>query len=213
MKIRRMLIIPALAVFCGCKPVAYMNTPNDVHQRRGTLYMQNGSQEDGLISIDFETGQAAKNYVELTRNAETKKIVLRDIRGYRVDTTFYALKELDLDFSGVTHLLFVRQITRDSSRIGFYELYQQKTTGAWEGIYSYFISLPSHGTYGTWNIAGRDLEPDFNVKMSRVVGDCPALAGKILDKTKGYFLPAYTRSDAKKVHVLKNIIDEYNACR
>jgi len=206
-------ILLSLILFSGCKPVSWMNSPNDLHQQRGTLFFVNGIQEDGLITVNFESGLSSRNYIELTREGATKKVTLQSIRGYRLDKDQYTLKEVDVDFSGSRHLLFVRQITRDSSRIGFYELYQQKTSTTGEGMYSYFISLPGHGLYETWNIAGRELEPDFNVKMSRVVSDCPSLASKILDKAQGYFLPAYTRSDARKVRVINKIIEEYNSCK
>jgi len=201
-----------VSIGTGCMPKAYLNTPNDVYKQQGTIYLADGKGKKGAITIAFETGQAAGGFIELAEDGQTEKISLKDIRGYRIDSSYYALKELDIDFSGAKHFLFVKQLTRSDSRIQFYELYQSKKNVNGEDMYSYFISLPGQGPYETWNISGKNLVPGFDLKMSRIVNDCPDLANKILEKRKGYFLGAYTRSDIKKVRVFKNIIDEYNAC-
>jgi len=128
-------------------------------------------------------------------------------------TAFYALKTVDINMNGIQRLLFLKRLTPDSSRIHLYELHesgQGNPTG--ESLYSYYLSLPGFGPLETMNTRGSRMIPSFEVKMSEIVADCPALAEKISGKEKGYFIPFVSFGSKKYPEVLLRIIDEYNQC-
>lgn len=65
----------------------------------------------------------------------------------------------------------------------------------------------------TWNLGSKNLVPNFDIKMSTIVADCPSLSNKIKTKVKGYFLPQFTLTTQSRIKVLTKIIDEYNNCQ
>lgn len=181
----------------------------------GTIYMENGTQKNGEITIFFETAYAPKDFISFSLNGKVEKMYVNEIKGYKIKDKYYVPRYIDIEGNGINHLLFVQRLTMEGSKIHLYELYQrnQGSNANGEDIYSYYISFPTLSKYEVWNASGKYLVPRFEEKMSKIVADCPALAQKIQQQNKGYFYAQLTLSNQKKADVLKKIIDEYNECK
>jgi len=207
------IIILISIIAIGCKAVSYFNTPNDVFKKDGIVYMLDGTEKKGEITVMFETWHDADKFIHLENAGREEKVLIDSIKAYRINDDYYFPKGITLENSDVERLLFVKRLTKVNSRINLYELYQaRKQTSDGQEHFFYYISLPTQSRLEVWNISGKNLVPNFDNKMSKLVDDCPALSNKIKDKKSGYFLAQYTLSDTKKMEVLKRIIDEYNDC-
>ena len=204
-----------LVIAHGCKPASYLKTPNNVFKKQGTLYMLNGAEKKGAITINLGNEHTQSEYILLTTAAGEEKISPDSIGSYKIGEDHFFPKKIDLYFEGAKRFLLVKRLTKENLRIQLYELYQEarETVDGLNDNYYYFISLPGQGRLEAWSAAGKNLVPDFNLKMSIQVKDCPALAQKIMEKKKGYFFVQYTMAYSKKLEVLKRIIEEYNNCR
>lgn len=206
----------------GCKTTSFFITSNDLRKRPATLYLLNKDSIPGQLSVALEDSYHIRNaaayptYVEFTPQGKdsAERIPLSQISGYRMGTTFYALKVVDIYMNNFQRLLFLQQLTPDGSKIQLYELHesgQANATG--ESLYSYYLSLPGSAPRETINTRGTRLVPGFEVKMSELVADCPSLAEKIRAKEKGYFIPFVTFDARKHPDVLLRIINEYDHCQ
>ena len=205
-----------VVILFGCKSTSYFKTPNDVLRKPGTIYFIDGTSKAGQISIQFEADIEVKNGISLkpTGSVTEERIPVRNVKAYTIDGYYYVPKEIDLYFTGTYNFLFIKRLTKENAKIQFYELHQAyKSNVTGEELYFYFISLPTHSQYEVWNIYSKNLVPYFDLKMSKIVEDCPALAEKIRVKQKGYFLPQLNLANSKKVAVFKRVIDEYNSCK
>ena len=212
-------ILLALILLAGCAPTAFFSTPNDVVREKALLYWNNGDTTTGEISVALETIFSANvNYqpsIEFTPTGKIGKQVIHfsDIRGYRIGSTYYALKNLDISVNGTYRTLFVKQLTPDSSKIHLYELHESgRGNATGESLYSYYLSLKSSGPLETINSKSVKIIPNFDLKMSEIVSDCPKLADKIRRKQDGYYLPFISFNPKKQPEVLLRIINEYNSC-
>jgi hypothetical protein len=213
---RSILFFCFTVVLSGCKTTSYFKTPNDVNGKRGIIYLKDGTERAGDITIQFEAGIESKNFIELLPTGATlsDKILIRNIKEYSIDGNYYVPKNIDTYFTGIFHLLFVKRLTPEHSKINLYELHQlYKSNDTGEELYFYFVSLPVQEPYEVWNINSINLVPGFDIKMSKLVNDCPELAKKIQLKKSGYYLPYLNFGNHKKVAVFKKIIDEYNMCK
>jgi len=209
-------LLTIYGLISGCKTVPYFKTSNDFYKQEITLYLVDGKQMTGITSFLLEERGGASNNIEFKRTGDTAAITIgiKDIQAFIYKGDYYVPKYVDLFYSGVYHLLFLKRLTTAGSRLQFYELHQlYKSNDTGEERYYYFISLPNHSRYETWNTYSANLVPGFESKMSAIVDDCPTLASKIKEKANGYYLPQFSFSDSKKVEVFKRIIDEYNHCK
>ena len=198
----------------SCKTGSYFSTPNDVHKNNAIVYMLNGIEKKGSITIRLEGSHENKKIIQLENGKVVEQLQIDSIKFYKVNENYYFPKLIEIDFNSTQHLLFVKRLTGEISRIHLYELHQQKSqTSDGQDYYNYYISLPNYGRLNVLSIASKELTPNFHEKMSKIVKDCSSLSNKIQEKTKGYFLAEYTRSNTKKVEVFKRIIDEYNNCQ
>lgn len=199
----------------ACRTIPYFATSNDFYRQEITLDMIDGNKLTGETSVLFEEKTPASNFIELkTKDGIVQSIPIKNIKGYFYKEDYYAIKYVDLYYSGTYNLLFIKRLTKENSRIQFYELRQlRKSNDTGEELYFYFISLSNHSLFETWNIYSKNLVPNFDVKMSAIVSDCPQLAEKIKEKRNGYFLAHYNFSNSKKVEVFMRIIEEYNKCK
>jgi len=212
-------------IFCiflfGCKSPSEFLTPNEVHKEKVVLVFRDQTKISGVINILHENSNSQhvsyNQYIEFIPEGEdsSKRIDINEIAGYWFESTYYALKKLDIYMNGIYRLLFVKRLTNENSRIQLYELYESgnaNDVGNFE--YSYFLSYPSCGCgpLDAINTRSRLIIPSFEQKMSLLVEDCPGLAQKILAKEKGYFIPVASFNIKKHPDVLLRIIDEYNKC-
>ncbi len=198
----------------SCKPVAYFNTSNDVLKTNATVHMVDNTEQTGAITIQFETDYQPKDFIILSNNNIDEKIPVLNIKYYKINNDYYFLKKIDIDMNGYKRLLFVKRLTPEHSRMDLFELLQSKNhSPSYADTYYYFISFPADGRLDAMNLADKKFTPNFNEKMSRLVSDCPALALKIQQKQKGYFLPQVNLLGNKKAEIYLNIINEYNQCK
>lgn len=184
------------------------------------MYTKDKPAMKGLLSVPFESLYNSTTYaghtLDFIPDGKTQKenIEIGDVIGYSIDSNYYALKRLIFVSDNAAHLLFVKRLTKEDSRIQLYELYESGRRNATaETEYLYFISLPGASPYETINTRSSALVPNFDLKMSALVSDCPALKEKIRDRVDGYFIPLMTRRESWYRDVMLNIINEYNACR
>ena len=210
--------ISCIFVCTGCVST-YFKTPNDLYRETATVYLNDGTEKKGELTIQLETEFINENSVTLFDKGtkQTEKIPVKTIDHYKIKNSYYFLKELDMNLNGVHQFLFVKRLTNENSRIQLYELQQRyKSTETGEERKLYFISLPASGKYEALNIYSKQLSHDFEYKMSEIVKDCPSLADKIRTKTKDYYIPAAPSllfPESKRIEVYKTIIEEYNKCK
>ncbi len=202
----------------GCVST-YFKTPNDLYKQPATVYLNDGTEKEGQLTIQLETQFASNNSATLfdKEKKQTENIPVKDINYYKIKDNYYLLKELDLDLNGTYHSLFVKRLTDENSRIHLYELQQRyRSTESGEDRKLYFISFPTSSKYEALSIYSKELAHEFESKMSEVVKDCSSLADKIRTKTKGYYIPSAPTlafPESKRIEVYKRIIGEYNNCR
>lgn len=205
--------------FCtGCVST-YFKTPNDLYRETATVYLNDGTEKGGELTVQLETEFTGESSVTLfdKEKKQDEKIPVKAINYYKIKDDYYFLKELDLNLNGVYHFLFVKQLTDKNSRIQLYvlqQLYRSTETG--EDRKLYFISLPTSSKYEALNIYNRELTHEFEYKMSESVKDCSSLADKIKARTKGYYIPSAPTlvfPESKRIEVYKRIIEEYNNCK
>ena len=210
--------ISCIFICTGCVST-YFKTPNDLYRETATVYLNDGTEKEGELTIQLETEFINENSVTLFDKGtkQTEKIHVKTIDYYKIKDSYYFLKELDLNLNGVNQLLFVKRLTDENSRIQLYELQQRyKSTETGEERKLYFISLPASRKYEALNIYSKQLSNEFEYKMSEIVKDCSSLADKIRTKTKGYYIPSAPSllfPESKRIEVYKKIIEEYNNCK
>jgi len=207
------IIVFLTIIAIGCKAVSYFNTPNDVFKKDGIVYMLDGTEKKGEMTIKFESWYGADKFIQLENAGREERVLIDSIKSYRINDDYYFPKRIVLENSDQERLLFVKRLTKENSRINLYELYQaRRQTSDGQEHFFYYISFPTQGTLEVWNIVSKNLVPNFDEKMGKLVEDCSVLSNKIKDRSRGYFLAQFTLSDTKKVEILKRIIDEYNDC-
>jgi hypothetical protein len=204
----------------ACKPAGFIVSPNEVHNDKVVLYLWDKTKVPGNISIDLENTSAVhveyKPYIEFMPEGKTtwEKMKITDIEGYTLGGDYYAVKNLDVDLNNTHFLLFVKRLTSENSKIQLYELYESgKGNYSGDAGYSYYLSFPGYAPRQTINARSIKLVPYFELKMSNLLDDCPALAKKIRSKEKDYFLPMNTFNRKKTPEVLMKIINEYDSCK
>lgn len=198
----------------GCKATAYYRTPNDVYEKQGLVHMTDGAIKPGLITVSFETGSFSRDHILLKNGNVDEKIKLDSIHYYTLGKDAYHLKKVDVQLNDFKQLLFVKQLTPDSSRMHLYELHQQRSKSSdGRDYYYYFVSFPQDGRLVAQNVSSKYFLPNFDEKVSAMFTSCMPLATKIRNKVKGYFLPAYSLSDQKRVEVWQRILREFNDCK
>ncbi|HEX4850504.1 MAG TPA: hypothetical protein VFV08_06835 [Puia sp.] len=213
-----------LTACTGCVR-SYFKSSNDVYKKESIVFMSDGSQKKGVITVDFENTEskfAHKEYIVFIPEGQNKeeKLYLGGIKGYSVNGEYYALKLIDLqntifDFgtnpNPISTYLFVKPMNSEDAKMRIYELHRSRKSSPYdEESYHYFMALPGFGFYQT--VPMTNYLSNFDVKMSRVVMDCPELVNKILAKTKGYYIVPLGFSDKKRLDVYLKIADEYNHC-
>ncbi len=202
-------------VICSACVSTYFKTPNDLYREAATVYLNDGTEKDGQLTVQLETASTVTLFEK--EKKQTENIPIKTINYYKIKDNYYFLKELDVELNGVYHFLFVKRLTDENSKMQLYELHQRyKTTETGEERKLYFISLPGSGKYETLNIYSKKFTHQFEYNMSEVVKDCTPLADKIRIKTKGYYIPSAPSlafPESKRLEVYKRIIDEYNNCK
>ncbi len=198
----------------SCGSTSYFRTSNDVYKTPAIINLMDGKKVEGKITILFESGLNPVNYIVLNNVEKEEKILIDDIKSYEIKNTLYFPKQIIIENTGEKRILFLKELSKIDSRIQLLELYQQKNINTNEiERHFYFIVTDKQERFEVLSLTKKELVPNFDYKMSKIVEDCPTLANKILTKTKGYFVPSITFSDYKTLETLQNIIEDYNNCK
>jgi len=205
----------------SCKSAAWFETPNDLENINGTLYLANGEELVGKLSVD--EGWNGSVRIDIPGEKKSRRYKFYDVKAYKMRSDYYELKEIeDGHLNRNYRLHFMKRLTPADSKIHLYEYLEKETSHSSDRRNSttttkiekdYYIQLPSEKGDGVWNVGFSKLVPNFDEKMSRIVSDCPELARKIANKDKGYFYPQIGPNDEERVDILWNIVAEYNKCK
>ncbi|CAN5898118.1 hypothetical protein BH11BAC4_BH11BAC4_10940 [soil metagenome] len=216
-------IATSLILLSSCS-TPYFTTVNNMREISGTIYLNDGREINGPISNSLSTYYTSNSYISMTEadSKKSKKIYVSEIKGINVRNTYYEPKRIDMGW-GSDRVLFLRRLSKENSRIGLFELYEQHTNSSTNrrgysstyttDDYSYYITLEGHPAMEAWSLGGKHLTPNFEDKMSELVKDCPVLADKIHRKEKGYFYAQVSLVEEKRIETMMNIIEAYNRCR
>lgn len=213
-------IVFILILLPACKPAAFFVSPNEVHKEKVILYLRNQEKISGEINIELENNSSQhvvfKPLIQILPEGKTvwQNFNMTEVAAYSMGSDFYPAKNLDVGLNGSPFLMFVKRLTAENSKIQLYELYESgRGSPTGEPKYSYFLSFPGYAPYETMNARSSQLMPNFEMKMSNLVDDCPPLAKKIRNKQKDYSLSMATFNARKTPEVLMRIINEYDSCR
>lgn len=209
----------------GCKSITSFESPNELRNIQGTLYLKNGKKESGKLVI--QTENTLGNPVKVLRNGDKDymKFKLLEVEGYEVRGEYYALKEVRNQNINIGRTYaFMKQVTMPDSKIQLYENMEKvrvanpatnNTTATSSTRYelNYYLQFPNEQGDAVWGLTTNRFVPNFDEKMSKLVADCPSLAKKIANKEAGYFYAQVTLFGEKRREVLLNIINEYNRCK
>lgn len=207
------ILIPAVLLLFGCKSVPFFDSPNSISKKEAIVNMLDGTQKKGLLTVTLEANYTV-NYISVFHSEREERVLIDSVKSYIYNDEVYEPKRIVIDFDGPLQLMFVKKLTSDSSRIQLYEFFQNRIQSqSRENLQLYYITLPTFDRFETWGLGNKNLVPNFNLKMSKLVRDCPALADKIAQEQKGYYFTPLTISTITKKEVLQRIIAEYNLCK
>ena len=213
----RTLLFLLLVFITSCRSMAYFDTPNNLRNMQGTVYLSNGRSYDGKLRI--QTNKYSANAVRLYTEGDKKpmRFGIEEVKAYELRNGYYELKEVRGGLRIGREFSFMKRLTRDNSRIHLFENTRKVTQSGRYGSSTYyetdyFLQLPGDESNQVWPLSGSRFVPNFDEKMSKLVADCPALAAKIANKEQGYFYAQVSLFREKRREVLMNIIDDYNDC-
>ena len=212
---RVLLLIACSFILVSCATHSFFISPNSVSKTKGTIYMDDGTVKKGIITISFENEQERDNriIVKKDKDAIDENLDIKSVKSYNIEGHTYIPKIIDVHMSHELHYLFVERLTDEKAKMQLYKLLPSANTYFFdEEPYYYFISFPSFAKYQVLDINSSKLVPDFDIKMSRYVEDCPDLTTKIQLKNKDYYYTTFSLG-SKRADVIKRIVKEYNDCK
>lgn len=209
-----LLLLLVVLVVQSCRSLAYFESPNNLRNIEGTLYLQDGKAYSGKLVI--ETENAFRSPVRLYVAEERKPMQFRlaDVKAYRVRNDLYELKEIREGISLGRQLYFMKRLTPESSRMHLFEFLRKERVNktAVRHERDYYVELPKEAGNVVYGAGGSTFVPHFEEKVSRLVQDCPSLAKKVAEKRPGYFYAQVSLVPEKRAEVLLRIMEEYNHC-
>jgi hypothetical protein len=221
---RLIILFSFFLITGGCKTYSYFVGPNNLLNKDCQVFLMDGEEIDGKLTIQFETGHDVDKHLTIMTNTKTEnKILITDIKYYKYNNEYYFPKEINLEAyqipfrdklytPNVNNILFLKRLTNENAKLQLFELFKSKNNSSeYFDQYDYYISFNNENRFVSWSIRGSKFFPNFEEKMSEIVSDCPSLAKKIEQKANGYTVKQIA-IDAKKNEVVKKIIEEYNKC-
>ncbi|HET7897200.1 MAG TPA: hypothetical protein VFL47_06015, partial [Flavisolibacter sp.] len=198
----------------SCRSLSYFESPNHVRNMNGVLYLQNGRSITGKLVV--QTDNLFGTPVKVLTEGDEKPMQFRldAIRGYSINNQWYELKEIRDGLPIGRQRLFMRRLTSPDSRIQLYEHMRKEIVNKTSTRYhaEHYLQLPGEQENLVYAASGSRFVPNFEEKMSQLLGDCPELAKKIAARNDGYFYAQVSLLKEKRVQVLLQIISEYNQC-
>jgi hypothetical protein len=209
----------AAILLSSCRSISFFETPNALRNIPATLYLVNGRSYQGNLSV--HTSKYSNSAVKLYTEGDKKpmRFGIHHIKGYDLRNNYYELKEVRGGLRLGKEYSFMRQLTKENSRIHLYENIRKvahpggKHTNSYTTYETeYFLQIPGDESDAVWNLHSSKFVPGFDEKMSKLVSDCPSLASKIANKESGYYYAQVSLFKEKRLNVLMNIVEEYNTC-
>lgn len=198
----------------SCRSFSYFESPNNLRNIEGTLYLQNGKVYTGKLII--QTEGLFSSPVKLYTEEDTKPMQFRlhDVKGYDIRGSYYELKEIREALSIGKRQLFMKRLTPEDSRLHLFEFMRKEIVNKTATRYhsEHYMQLPGEEERLVFATDGAAFVPNFEKKISSLVSDCPPLAQKIAAKEHGYYYHQVSLLKEKRLDVLRRIIDEYNQC-
>ncbi len=99
-------LLPAVIIsaFTSCKPVAFLESPNDLEFINGTLYLANGQTEEGKLSVKDWSNLAE---IRLPGERKARRYPLGEVQGYRIRNEYYQLMEINDGISLSRRIVYV----------------------------------------------------------------------------------------------------------
>ncbi len=169
----------------------------------------------GYISFSKKSNSI---YVKTPQQRKTISVPLSEVQGYDMDDNYYAYKLLhpagrnSLYGGQKSFNAFVKRLTPEHYFLQIYELQEsvpQQKSSLPKTTTHYYISLPNSSANEIWDLEGEQFFPDFQLKMSNVVNECPELVQKIQQKETGYYPKKISFKSGSKLKVLMNIVNYY----
>lgn len=124
------------------------------------------------------------------------------------------LKKMEAKYNLYMHVI-IKRLTPEGSKMNLYEYYGRTTTKNGNGtvevkeIIAYLVALPHTTDDKIYQFSDNKFVPKFDIKVSALFADKPALADKIRSKNKEYFY-AFITEESHQQKVWWNIVTEYN---
>ena len=208
----RLLLV--LVVFSSCRSLSYFDSPNNLRNIDGTLFLKNGKSYSGKLVVETENAFSRPVKVFTEEDKKPMQFSLQDVKGYTSRNAYYDLKEIKEGISFGKQLYFMRRLTPEKSRMHLYELLKKTTVNKTSVKHTpeFYLKLPSEDSNMVYAANGSRFVPHFEEKVSKLVKDCPFLAQKIAEKQDGYFYAQVSLLKDRRAEVLLKIINEYNSC-
>ncbi|MEO7767330.1 MAG: hypothetical protein ABIS01_07880 [Ferruginibacter sp.] len=154
-----------LLTLFGCKSTSFFNAANDFTDKDCTVFLLNGAEKNGKLTVQFETGHSSNNTIHIkTVNNEEEKILIDSIRFYKIGKDFFYPKEINLEsfeiqyknnlyLPNASNILFVKRLTQENARINFFELFQSKNkTNDGNDHFYYLVSFNNQNRMSAANM-------------------------------------------------------------
>lgn len=209
-----LFLAAAVLLMQSCRTLSYFESPNNLRNMEGTLYLHNGKSYNGKLIIETENAFSRPVRLYVAGERKPMQFKLADVKAYQLRNDLYELKEIREALSIGRRRYFMKRLTLASSRIHLFEFLKkegnEKTSVRHEP--EFYVQLPDDEDNLVHAANGSTFVPHFEEKMSRLVQDCPSLAKKISEKKPGYFYAQVSLVREKRADVLMRIIEEYNKC-
>ncbi|NRF40090.1 hypothetical protein [Pedobacter foliorum] len=205
--------------FTSCS-TPYYSTVNNMNEQPASLVLANGSKLNGKISVRTFDNYSSVSRIQFSEGASNiyKDYFVKDIKSVYINGSTYCVKIIiGSNFWGGSAVRFVKRLTQPGGRMDLYQnevVNKNSQSGKSETVTEYYLQLPGDNRNEIYNLESKKFTPDFNIKMSSYVQDCPVLAVKIKEKDRDYFYPFIVNNgELRRKAVLLQIINDYNNCK
>lgn len=214
MRLSYTMLLLLFTLLLSCRTLSYFESPNNLRNIDGTVYLRNGKTYAGKLIIETENVFSAPVRLFAGEDRKPMQFRLNDVKAYQVGNTFYELKEIQEGISIGRRLYFMKRLTPEMSRIHLFEFSKKETVNKTSVRHEpeFYVQLPEEKDNMVYAANSNTFVPHFEEKVSRMVQDCPTLAKKISGKIPGYFYAQVSLVREKRADVLLRIIEEYNEC-
>ena len=198
----------------SCRSLSYFESPNNLRNMEGTLFLHNGKTYTGKLIIETENVFSSPVRLYVGGERRPMQFKLDEVKAYRLRNEQFEVKEIREGLAIGRRLFFMKRLTPDSSRMHLFEFSKKETVNKTSVRHEpeFYVQLPAEEDNVVHAANGSSFVPHFEHKVSVLVSDCPSLATKIAAKEPGYFYAQVSLLREKRAEVLMRIIEEYNAC-